>query len=97
MLIKPVSNISSSSKHNRVALRLRVVFMDQLGQVEHLVEKRDPTVIVSVVLRNFLWSVKVTQLVRSWVALGIRLGQRVHLLGPGRWNSRSHLVTFKLN
>ena len=95
--VEPVSNIGASSKDDRVTLGLRMVIMDQLGQVENLIEERDPAIIVQIVFTDLFGCVEIAQLVWSWIALGIGSGQGMAFLSSRRWNSRSHLLAFKLN
>jgi len=92
-----VSNIGASSKDDRITLGFRMVIMDQLGQVENLIKERNPAVIVQIVLRDLFGRVVVAKLVWSWVTLAIGSGEGMALLSSRRWNSRSHLFTFKLN
>ena len=87
-----MSDVCACCKHNRIALGLLVVIVNQLGNIKHLVEKRHPAVVVRVMLSNFLRDVVVAQLVGSRVALGLVLFKAFSFLGSGRWNSRSHLI-----
>ena len=87
-----MSDVGACSEDDRVALWLLVVVMQQFCDVENLVEKRDPAVVVRVVLGNFLGNVVVAQFVGSWVAFCLVLIQTSLFLGSRRWNSSSHLI-----
>ena len=69
-MVKPVSNVTSCSEDDWVALRTSEVLIYEEGQIEDLVEEGDPAVSLGVVHCDFLWSIEATQLVGSRDVLG---------------------------
>ncbi len=69
--IEPVSDVGSCSKNNWITLGLAIVVLNQFGDIKNLIEKRNPAVIISVVLSYFFRSVKIAEFVWSRVALRI--------------------------
>ena len=66
--IKPVSDVSSCRKNNWIALGLAIVVKNQFSNIKYLIEKRNPAVIMSIVLSYFFRSVVIAEFVWSRIA-----------------------------
>ena len=64
-----MSNVSAGSKDDWITVWLLVIVMKQLGNIVDLMEQRNPTIVVSVVLRYLFRSVVVAEFVWTRIVL----------------------------
>ena len=76
--VKPVRDIGTCSKNDRITLGPLMVFRNEEREVEDLVKERDPAVSSRVVGSHFLWRVEIAQFVgsgqRHCFFVGLRFG-----------------------